>query len=98
MILLFLLQLDKLRPEKLFGGQVLERTPAGLSIVYLIGMLVLLWFLVMSFYGNFRRPKFSFEENLPKEVIKKLSSTLTNRSLRIWQIVFILLAFSVYGF
>ena len=95
---MFLLQLDKLRPEKIFGGQVLERTPAGLSIVYLIGMLVLLWFLVMSFYGNFRRPKFSFEENLSRDVIKKLSSTLTNRSLRIWQIVFILLAFSVYGF
>lgn len=96
--LMFLLQLDKLRPENIFGGQVLERTPAGLSVVYLIGMAVLIWFLIMSFYGNFRRPKFSFEENLPKEVIKKLSSTLTNRSLRIWQVVFILLAFTVYGF
>ena len=98
MILMFLLQLDKLRPEKIFGGQVLERTPAGLSIVYLIGLAVLIWFLIMSFYGNFRRPKFTFEEDLPKEVTKKLSSTLTNRSLRIWQVVFILLAFTVYGF
>lgn len=98
MILLLLYQLDKLRPENLFGGQVLERTPAGLSIIYLIGMIVLIWFLIMSFYGNFRRPKFAFEENLPKEVFKKLSSTLTNRSLRIWQIVFILLTFTVYGF
>ena len=77
MILLFLLQLEKLRPEKIFGGQVLERTPAGLSIVYLIGMLVLIWFLIVSFYGNFRRPKFNFEQNLPKEVVKRLSSTLT---------------------
>jgi peptidoglycan glycosyltransferase len=98
MILMLLLQLDKLRPEKIFGGQVLERTPAGLTIVYLIGMAVLIWFLIMSFYGNFRRPKFNFEQNLPKEVVKKLTSTLTNRSLRIWQIVFILLAFTVYGF
>ncbi len=98
MILLFLLQLEKLRPENLFGGQVLERTPAGLSIIYLIGMLVLIWFLVMSFYGNFRRPKFNFEQDLPREVVKKLSSTLTNRSLRMWQIVFILLTFTVYGF
>jgi penicillin-binding protein A len=98
MILMFLLQLDKLRPEKIFGGQVLERTPAGLSIVYLIGMAVLIWFLIMSFYGNFRRPKFNFEQNLPREVVKKLTSTLTNRSLRIWQIVFVLLAFTVYGF
>jgi hypothetical protein len=98
MILMFLLQLDKLRPENIFGGQVLERTPAGLSIVYLIGLLVLIWFLVMSFYGNFRRPKFNFEQNLPREVVKKLSATLTNRSLRLWQIIFILLAFTVYGF
>lgn len=98
MLLMFLLQLEKLRPENIFGGQVLERTPAGLTIVYLIGMLVLIWFLVVSFWGNFRRPKFNFEQNLPREVVKKLTSTLTNRSLRIWQIVFVLLAFSVYGF
>lgn len=95
---MLLLQLDKLRPENLFGGQVLERTPAGLSVIYLIGMLILIWFLVMSFYGNFRRPKFNFEQNLTREVVKKLSSTLTNRSLRMWQIVFVLLTFTVYGF
>ncbi|MBS1792423.1 MAG: hypothetical protein JSS81_01140 [Acidobacteria bacterium] len=98
MLLLFLYQLDKLRPEKIFGGQVLERTPAGLSIVYLIGVLILLWFLVLSFWGNFRRPKFMFEQNLSRDVVKKLSSTLTNRSLRLWQIVFVLLALTVYGF
>lgn len=98
MILMFLLQLDKLRPEQIFGGQVLERTPAGLTIVYMIGLAVLIGFLIASFWGNFRRPKYHFEENLPREVVKKLSSTLTNRSLRIWQIVFILLAFTVYGF
>lgn len=98
LILIFLLQLDKLRPEKLFGGQVLERTPAGLSIIYMIGLAVLLGFLVASFWGNFRRPKFQFESELPKEVTRRLSSTLTNRSLRIWQFVFILLAMSVYGF
>jgi len=98
MFLMFLLQLDKLRPEQLFGGQVLERTPAGLTIIYMIGLAVLIGFLIASFWSNFRRPKYHFEENLPREVVKKLSSTLTNRSLRIWQIVFILLAFTVYGF
>ena len=98
MILQFLFQLDKLRPENLFGGQVLERTPAGLSIIYLIGMAILLIFLLMTFWGNFSRPQFTFEQNLSKEVVKKLTSTLTNRSLRTWRIVFILLAFSVYGY
>jgi penicillin-binding protein A len=99
-MLLFLLQInwDKLRPENLFGVQVLERTPAGLSIVYLIGLAVLTAFLILSFFSNFRRPAFNFEKNLPKEVKRKLTATVTNRSLRIWQIVFIFLAFSVYGF
>ena len=100
MILLFFLQLDwnKLRPENLFGAQILERTPAGLSIIYLIGLAVLVGFLIFSFIGNFRRPKFAFEQNLPNEVKRKLTMTVTNRSLRVWQIVFILLAFTVYGF
>ncbi len=99
-IVLFFLQFDweKLRPENLFGGQVLERTPAGLSIVYLVGIAVLIVFLLLSFLSNFRRSQFAFEENLPKEVKRKLTTTLTNRSLRIWQFVFVFLALFVYGF
>ncbi len=99
-VILFFLQFDwnNLRPENIFGGQVLERTPAGLSIIYLIGFAVLLVFLLLSFFSNFRRPKFAFEENLPVEVKRKLTATLANRSLRIWQFVFIFLAFFVYGF
>jgi len=97
-LLLYFLQFDwgKLSPEKLFGGQVLERTPAGLSIFYIIGIGVLVFFLLLSFFRN-ARPRFAFEENLPKEVKRKLTTTVTNRSLRVWQAVFVLLAFSVYG-
>ncbi|MEO6587962.1 MAG: penicillin-binding transpeptidase domain-containing protein [Pyrinomonadaceae bacterium] len=99
-MILFFIQFDwnKLRPENLLGAQILERTPAGLSIIYLIGIAVLIVFLMFSFIGNFRRPKFAFEQNLPKEVSRKLTATLANRSLRIWQFVFILLAFTVFGF
>lgn len=99
-MLLFLLQIDweQYRPEKLFGVQVLERTPAGLSIVYVIGLAVLVFFLITSFIGNFRRPRFNFELNLPDEVRKKLSSRATNRSLRAWQVVFLVLALAVYGY
>lgn len=99
-MLLFLLQIDweSWRPEKLFGVQVLERTPAGLTIVYIIGLAILIGFLFFSFIGNFNRPKYNFELDLPKEVSKKLSSTATNRSLRLWQAVFFLLAFGVYGY
>src|SRR5688500_15086014 len=97
---LFLLQInwDRFRPENLFGGQVLERTPAGLSIIFLIGIGVLIGFLILSFFSNFRRPKFAFELELPKEVRRKLTTTVANRSLRVWQLVFFLLAFTVYGF
>ena len=97
--LFLLLQFDwqKLRPENLFGQQILERTPAGLSLIYLIGIAFLVGLLLLSFIRNLR-PQFAFERDLPKEVKRKLSSTLTNRSLRIWQAVFVLLAFSVFGF
>lgn len=100
MLTAFLLQIDwdKLRPEYLFGSQVLERTPAGLSIVYLIGVGVLLGFLTITFFDNFRRPKFLYERDLPKEVKRKLTQTIANRSIRVWQVVFVLLAFSVFGF
>ena len=98
-LLLFFLQFDwqKLRPEKLFGVQVLERTPAGLTIVYLVGIAVLIVFLALTFVRNVR-PKHAFEADLPDEVRRKLTTTLANRSLKIWQIVFVLLAFFVYGF
>lgn len=100
MIMLFLLQIDwkKWSPEAIFGGQVLERTPAGLTIIYLIGVAVLLAFLIISFVDNFRRKKFVFEMNLPKEVSRKLTQTITNRSLRVWQGVFVVLALAVFGF
>ena len=99
-MLLFLLQIDweSLRPEKLFGVQILERTPAGLTIAYIAGIAVLVFFLFSSFIGNFSRPKFNFELDLPEQVKKKLSLTATNRSLRLWQVVFIVLAFTVYGY
>lgn len=99
-LLFLLLQFDweKLRPENFFGRQILERTPAGLTLIYVTGIAVLIVFLMLSFFSNFRRPKFAFEENLPDEVRRKLTASLANRSLRVWQIVFVLLAFTVYGF
>lgn len=98
LILLFLIDWSKWKPEYIFGGQVLERTPAGLSIIYLIGLSVLVFFLVLSFLDNISRPKFVFERDLPRQVTRKLTQTLANRSLLIWQVVFVLLAITVFGF
>jgi hypothetical protein len=100
MILLLFLQIDwkKWSPEAILGGQVLERTPAGLSIIYLIGVAVLVGFLIFSFLDHFRKKKFTFELDLPREVSRKLTQTVTNRSIRIWQVVFAALALTVFGF
>jgi len=95
---LLLIDWNKLRPETIFGGQVLERTPAGMSIVYIIGVGVLLGFLVLTFYDNFNRPKFLYELDLPREVKKRLTQTVANRSIRVWQVIFVCLAFTVFGF
>jgi ribosomal protein S9 len=98
-MLFFLLQTDlsKWRPENLFGQQVLERTPAGLSLVYLGGIALVALILITASIIN-RRHKFNFEQDLPKEVKKKLGTTSSNRSLQIWRVVFTLLAFTVFGF
>lgn len=97
---LFLTFIDwsKWTPENLFGGQVIERTPAGLSIIYLIGLGILIGFLILTFLDNFSRPKFVFERDLPKEVRRKLTQTIANRALYIWQAMFILLALFIFGF
>jgi len=98
-MLLLLIQSDWdfLRPEKLLGLQVLERTPAALTLIYLAAFAVVTVLLFSTFIGNFRRPRLAFERGLPREVKRKLSSTSTNRSLRIWQVVFFLLASGVYS-
>lgn len=96
--LAFLIDWDRFRPEHLFGGQVLERTPAGLSIFYIIGVGVLLGFLVLTFIDHFRRPKFIFERELPREAARRLTTAMANRSLRVWHVVFVVLAFTVFGF
>lgn len=95
---LFLIDWQKLRPESLFGGQILERTPAGLTIVYSIGMGVLILFLLLSFIDNFWRPKFVFERQLPKAVSRKLTQNVTNRSLYVWLTWFVALALVTFGF
>jgi penicillin-binding protein A len=98
--LAFLFQFDwhSLEPKNWFGGQILERTPAGLSIIYIIGVGILVGFLFISFVDNFGRPRFLFELRLPREVTRKLTKTIANRSIRAWQTVFVLLALVVFGF
>lgn len=100
MNLLSLLFLDweKWKPENLFGSQVLERTPAGLSIVYLAGVAILVGFLLITLLENLRRPAFKFEQNLPPDVSRRLTQAVANRGLRAWHGLFVILALTVFGF
>ena len=97
-LLFYLIDVSSWRPDQIFGGQVLERTPAGLTIIFIVAVGVLLGFLALTFFDNFRRHRLVFEQELPKEVKRRLTQTLTNRSLLLWQTVFISLAFTVFGF
>lgn len=98
MTLLAFIDVGKFLTEKVFGGQVLERTPAGLSIIYLIGVGILLLFLIATLIENIWRPRFLFEKELPAAVNKKLAQTVTNRSLFVWLGVFTILAGTTFGF
>ncbi len=90
--------LSSLGLDSLFGGQILERTPAGLSIVYLAGVALLVGFLIFSLLGDVRRWKFKFERDIDPKIAKRHTASLANRSLRMWQGVFILLAVVTFGF
>lgn len=98
LFLLLFIDWDKWRPENLFGSQVLERTPAGLSLFYLIVVGILIGFLILTFVDNFRRPKFKFEQNLPIDISRRLTQAVANRGLRAWQVLFVVLALAVFGF
>jgi hypothetical protein len=96
--LLLFVDWSQYSPENLFGRQILERTPAGLTIVWVIGVGILIGFLGLTFFDRFRRPKFIAERELPTQVTRRLTVNAANRSLRTWQILFVLLAFAAFGF
>ena len=96
--LLLFIDWSQFRPENVFGKQILERTPAGLTILYIVGIGILLVILGLTFFDRIRRPKFTAERDLPREVSRKLTTSAANRSLRIWQFFFYALALTAFGF
>jgi peptidoglycan glycosyltransferase len=100
MIAAFLTFIDwsRFRPENILGGQVLERTPAGLSLLYLLVLGMLLGLLLISFLDNYGKWDFVFARGLSKEVKRRLTQTVANRGLYVWQTFFVILALSVFGF
>src|ERR1041385_8169890 len=78
-----------------------EKLPAWLTLIYLIGIgvvgLLLLLSLLRAWFS--RSPSASTAPaNLPKDVRDRLGATATNRGLRVWRWLFILVIIAVFGF
>lgn len=82
--------------EDIFGKQVLERTPAGLSIFYLVAMGVLVVTLSLTLFETRSAANARPEANLLPSVVRGLSRSVANRSLWSWAAVFVLLSLSVF--
>ncbi|QQS33066.1 MAG: hypothetical protein IPM50_00335 [Acidobacteriota bacterium] len=82
--------------EDIFGKQVLERTPAGLSIFYLVAMGVLVITLSLTLLESRSTANAKPEANLLPSVVRGLSRSIANRSLWSWAAVFVLLSLSVF--
>jgi penicillin-binding protein A len=89
---------DAWRPENIFGVQVLERTPAGLTVLYLIGMAILVGLIFIAYLSESSTFKFRFELALPKKAARRLARAAADRSVQFWQIFFSILAVAVFGF
>lgn len=83
--------------EDIFGKQVLERTPAGLSIFFLLAMAVLAVTLSLTLLETKRRPISLPEAKLQQNLLRRLSRSIADRSLVSWSAVFVLLSASVFG-
>src|ERR1044071_5155095 len=98
MFLLNLLQAPAASPVQV---NVPERTPALLTIIYLIGLLLVALLLLLSLFRNRRRVvavPVAVPADLPVEVKRRLASTSTNRGLRALRWLFVLFSFVVFGF
>lgn len=95
-LVLFLLQSATPSPAK-----SPEKFPAWLTLIYLSGVgfvaLLLLVSLVRSWLTRSGGAA-AVIANLPGEIRKRLGSTATNRGLRVWRWVFVLIAISMFGF
>ena len=79
---------------------VLERMPALYSLIYVVGLALVLLLLLLGLIRNRRQPvsTAAIPADLPKAVRKRLGSTSTNRGLRALRWLFLLLAIALFGF
>ena len=97
-ILLFLFQSPSSSP--LPTPHVPERTPALITLIYVVGFGFVILLLLLGLVRSRRQtaPTSALPEDLPKEVRKRLGSTSTNRGLRALRWLFLLLSIGLFSF
>ncbi len=78
-----------------------EKLPAWLTLIYIAGLSLVALALILSLIRIWLRRTPSAPtspSSLPKDVRKRLGATTTNRGLRAWRILFMLLAIAIFGF
>ncbi|HVF55019.1 MAG TPA: penicillin-binding transpeptidase domain-containing protein [Pyrinomonadaceae bacterium] len=86
----------------MFLFEIPERQPALLSLVFTVGFALTGLLLLLSLLRRARRRRSALNAvapaDLPPEVRERLGATSTNRGLHVLRWVFMLLAFTVFGF
>ena len=78
-----------------------EKLPAWLTIVFIAGAAFVALLLLLSLLRAWLSRSGgagALLSNLPGEIRKKLGATATNRGLRVWRWLFVLIALSMFGF
>jgi peptidoglycan glycosyltransferase len=101
MVLSFILQAAGNTAVAAPKAVALEQRPALLTLVYLGGLALLVLLLLLSLFRYRRRRGVLSSvagDDLPKDVLKRLGATSTNRGLKILRWVFVCFALAVFGF
>jgi hypothetical protein len=78
-----------------------EKQPAWLTLVFIIGVAFVALLLLISIVRNwFSRSGGAAAAlaSLPKDIRKRLGAHATNRGLRVWRWLFVLIAIGIFGF
>lgn len=79
------------------NSPVLEKRPAVLSVIYLLGLSIIALFLLLSiFFG--RKSSTVTTKDLPDDIKRRLTSTSTNKGLKFLGFFYVFLALFVFSF
>jgi penicillin-binding protein A len=97
---LVLLLLQTATPSPATSATSPEKLPAWLTFIYVIGLSLAAFLLIISIFRNWltRRPApTTVPGHLPKDIRKRLGATSTNRGLRAWRWLFVLVAVGIFS-